>query len=264
MYDKFPLSFISEADFIEHIKNTIKEYGEKLEPYDTVKFNKNIIDPIKLIFDKMVYQSSWEEIVKNEIFRQRDKSNNNSIGYFHQKIFSYIKNCEVPDNGKQGGWDIIYHSNYDYTSPDGDKAKTIFVELKNKHNTMNKAAAKNTYMKCQNKLLYDDDCICMLVETIAKHSQDIIWVNEGMKHRKIRRVSIDKFYAITTGVEDAFYQLCLVLPDVIEKVISNAETPIPNDTAYTEIKKTADAKKISMSMAFYLLGFKEYSGFVGL
>ena len=44
--------------------------------------NKNIIDPIKLIFDKTVYQTSWEEMVGNEIFRQRDKSNNNDIGYF--------------------------------------------------------------------------------------------------------------------------------------------------------------------------------------
>ena len=45
-----------------------------------LEFNKNIIDPIKMIFDKTVYQSTWEEIVSNEIFRQRDKSNNNDIG----------------------------------------------------------------------------------------------------------------------------------------------------------------------------------------
>ncbi len=35
----------------------------------------------KMIFDKTVYRSSWEEIVSNEIFRQRDKSNNNDIGF---------------------------------------------------------------------------------------------------------------------------------------------------------------------------------------
>ena len=69
-----------------------------------LEFNKNIIDPIKMIFDKTVYQSTWEEIVSNEIFRQRDKSNNNDIGYFHQRIFQYIADCHVPDNGKEGGW----------------------------------------------------------------------------------------------------------------------------------------------------------------
>lgn len=90
------LTFITEEDFTNHVKATIEKYGEKLESFDLKRFNKNIIDPIKLIFDKTVYQSSWEEIVSNEIFRQRDKSNNNDIGYFHQRIFQYIANCHVP------------------------------------------------------------------------------------------------------------------------------------------------------------------------
>lgn len=73
------LSFITEEDFQAHVQDTIKKYGEKLESFDLKRFNKNLIDPIKLIFDKTVYGSSWEEIVSNEIFRQRDKSNNNDI-----------------------------------------------------------------------------------------------------------------------------------------------------------------------------------------
>ena len=75
------ISFISESDFRKHVKETIKKYGDKLEPYSIKKFNSNIVDPVKLIFDKTVYQTSWEEIINNEIFRQRDKSNNNDIGY---------------------------------------------------------------------------------------------------------------------------------------------------------------------------------------
>ncbi len=98
------LPFISEEDFTNHVKATIDKYGEKLESFDIVRFNKNIIHQIKMIFDKTVYQSTWEEIVSNEIFRQRDKSNNNDIGYFHQRIFQYIADCHVPDNGKEGGW----------------------------------------------------------------------------------------------------------------------------------------------------------------
>ena len=49
------LSFISEEDFTKHVKATIEKYGEKLESFDLKRFNKNIIDPIKLIFDKTVY-----------------------------------------------------------------------------------------------------------------------------------------------------------------------------------------------------------------
>lgn len=49
------LTFISEEDFTDHVKATIEKYGEKLESFDLKRFNKNIIDPIKLIFDKIVY-----------------------------------------------------------------------------------------------------------------------------------------------------------------------------------------------------------------
>ena len=84
------LQFISQENLIKHVKATIDKYGEKLESFDIVRFNKNIIDPVKMIFDKTVYQSSWEEIIGNEIFRQRDKSNNNDIGYFHQRIFPVV------------------------------------------------------------------------------------------------------------------------------------------------------------------------------
>ena len=110
------LGFISEEDFKKHVRATIMKYGEKLESYDLKRFNSNLIDPIKLIFDKSVYRTSWEEIVNNEIFRQRDKSNNNDIGYFHQNIFSYFKGCEVP----QAGWDVIYRNPDGIQMPDGD------------------------------------------------------------------------------------------------------------------------------------------------
>ncbi len=119
------LSFISEEDFTKHVKKTIEKYGEKLESFDLKRFNKNIIDPIKLIFDKTVYQASWEEIVSNEIFRQRDKSNNNDIGYFHQRIFNYIDKCHVPDNGKEGGWDVIFENPDGIALPDGSVVHTV-------------------------------------------------------------------------------------------------------------------------------------------
>ena len=69
------LDFIAEEDFTQHVKLTIEKYGEKLNSFNLKRFNKNIIDPIKLIFDKTVYGATWKEIVGNEIFRQRDKSN---------------------------------------------------------------------------------------------------------------------------------------------------------------------------------------------
>lgn len=265
------LKFISEDDFTKHVEATIRKYGEKLEPFDIVRFNKNIIDPIKLIFDKTVYQSSWAEMVGNEIFRQRDKSNNNDIGYFHQRIFQYVANCHVPDNGQEGGWDVIYRSEEGIQLPDGDVVHTIYVEMKNKHNTMNSSSSGKTYIKMQNQLLKDDDCACFLVEAIAQKSQNIKWSTsvDGNKvsHRRIRRVSMDRFYSFVTGEEDAFYQLCMVLPEKIKQVVEHSDDiKVPHDTVLEELSNIAkltgiETEDLAMAMAVYMLGFSTYIGF---
>lgn len=261
----WPLTFISEEEFRNHVIATIEKYGQKLEPFDIDRFNSNVIDPIKLIFDKMVYHATWEEIVKNEIFRQRDKSNNNDIGYFHQQIFQYFAKCRVPHNGQDGGWDVIFHDPDGIHLTTGDCVHTIYVEMKNKHNTMNSSAAGKTYIKMQNQLLQDDDCACFLVEAIAKRSQDIKWETtvdkRKVSHRLIRRVSLDRFYCLVTGQEDAFYQMCMVLPDVIESVVSTANIKTPNDTVMQELQTVADRHGIPVAMAIYMLGFASYNGF---
>ena len=261
------LPFISEENFKKHVQATILKYGEKLEPFDLKRFNGNLIDPIKLIFDKSVYKTSWEEIVNNEIFRQRDKSNNNDIGYFHQNMFYYFEGCEVP----QAGWDVIYRNPDGIVMPDGDVVHTLYVEMKNKHNTMNSASSAKTYIKMQHQLLEDDDCACLLVEAIAKHSQNIKWTTKvdgkNVQHRRIRRVSMDQFYSIVTGDENAFYKMCMALPDVINSVV-NAEgtVVVPKDTVIEELRNVASlyadkTENLAMAMAVYMLGFNSYLGF---
>ncbi len=261
------LDFISEEDFKKHIQETILKYGEKLESFDLKRFNSNLIDPIKLIFDKSVYRTSWEEIVNNEIFRQRDKSNNNDIGYFHQNMFTYFKGCEVPKEG----WDVIYRNPDGIMMPDGDVVHTIYVEMKNKHNTMNSASSAKTYVKMQNQILEDDDCACLLVEAIAKKSQNIKWSTKvdgkNIQHRRIRRVSMDQFYYILTGDESAFYKMCMALPEMIASVVNEeGAVSVPEDTVIQELQKVAElysdkTEDMAIAMVVYMLGFNTYLGF---
>ena len=155
--------------------------------------------------------------------------------------------------------------------PDGSRVSRVYVEMKNKHNTMNSASSGKTFMKMQNQLLQDDDCACFLVEAIAKNSQNIKWEpkvdGQKMGHKYIRRVSIDQFYALVTGEKDAFYKLCMVLPEVINKAVSELDSSsIPKDTVFDEIKTIAsqrdyDSEDLSIAMAFYLLGFSSYLEF---
>lgn len=253
------LDFISDKNFKEHIRKTIMQYGESLQPYDLKKFNGNIVDPVKLLFDKNVYGATWEELIRSEIFRQRDKSNNNSIGYFHQNIFRYIANCTVP----QSGWDVVFKKTSGIEF-DGDKVSAVYVEMKNKHNTMNSSSSAKTFMKMQGQLLNDNDCACFLVEVIAKKSQNIPWTisidGQKQQHCRIRRVSIDKFYELVTGAEDAFYKMCMALPAAIRELLEEVNTlKIPKDTVFVELKERAATN--SFELALFMLEFETYLGF---
>lgn len=266
------IDFISRDDFKKHVCNTIAHYGEKLEPYDIAKFNSNIIDPVKMIFDKAVYGEDWPTIISNEIFRQRDKANTNEIGYFHQRLFEFVEHCHVPPNGREGGWDVIYNAPAGYVLENGNIVHTVYVEMKNKHNTMNSSASGKTYIKMQNQLLNDDDCACFLVEAIARRSQNIIWKTtvdkQKVSHNRIRRVSIDKFYEIVTGQSDAFYKICMALPNIVEEVLDEGDGDVktPYDTVYDQMKETAGSFQnisddMAMILSMYMLGFSTYGGF---
>jgi DNA (cytosine-5)-methyltransferase 1 len=262
---EWKLPFITKDDLTKHIIDTIRKYGDNLEPIDLKKFNNNIIDPIKMIFDANVYRTDWKTLFKNEIFRQRDKSASNEIGYFHQNIFKYIKGCEVPSEG----WDIIFTSNDGVILPNNQLVNKIVCELKNKHNTMNSSSASKTFIRMLNNLTEEPNTACFLVEIIATKSQNITWApsvdKQKIEKQLIRRVSIDKFYEIVTGEEDAFYRLCEALVELIPEIVQNELIGnIPDDTAFIELESIAEDKRISIASALFLLAFSSYEGFQNL
>lgn len=250
--NKWNLDFITKEDLKEHIKNTIATYEKTLEGINLDKFNSNIIDPIKMVFDSKVYRKSIENVIQDELTRQRDKTNSNAIGYFHQNMFKYIANCEVPKEG----FDVIYTV---------DNGKKIYVEMKNKHNTMNSSSSQKTYMRMLNKIAKDTEAVCFLVEVIAKNSQNIMWKvsldNQRVANPRIRRVSIDKFYEIVTGDRNAFYKLCMVIPEIIDEIIAEyKDLQVSEDTVIIELQE----KNPDLLKALYLLAFEEYEGFYNL
>lgn len=240
------LSFICEEDLKKHVLDTILKYDEALKGYDLKKFNKNIIDPIKLTFDKNVYNASWEEIIRNELYRQKDKTNSNLIGYFHQNLFKYIEKCEVPTSG----FDIIFDSK-------------VYVEMKNKHNTMNDASSKNTYIKMQNHILNNPNDICYLVEVISKKRENEVWGvtidKVKMSNGNIRRVPIDIFMYEVTGEKNAFKRLCDVLPHYIDSTIGELKLSgeYEQDSVFNELLEMDE----DISKSLYKLAFGEYLSF---
>lgn len=51
---------------------------------------------------------------------------------------------------------------------------------------------------------------------------------------------MDQFYAILTGEEDAFYKMCMALPEVINSVVNEeGGVEVPHDTVIDELRKVA-------------------------
>lgn len=239
----YNLTFISDTDLLTHVKETVEKYRFTI---DLNEFNKNIIDPIKLTFDTKVYDKNIRDVIEFEILRQLDKSNTNHIGYFHQNIFKYLGNgWHVPETG----FDVV-----------NDKQK-IYVEMKNKHNTMNSSSSQKTYMRMQSVLIKEPTATCMLVEVIATKSQNAKWIvsldGERVENENIRRVSIDQFYALVTGKQTAFKQLCEKLPTVIEDVIATIVQQNSVNTVFAELEQISP----NLLKSLYLLAFKKYQGF---
>lgn len=241
---KYWLSFISDINLFSHVKDTVSAYRFSVSLKD---FNENLIDPIKMTFDSKVYSQTLEQTIQNEIMRQIDKSNTNHIGYFHQNIFKYF----------DSDW-IVPKEWYDVIN----EKKKIFVEMKNKHNTMNSSSSQKTYIRMQNTILQDPYSTCYLVEVIAKDSQDIPWLCSvdkiPMKDNRIRRMSIDKFYALVTGETTSFKQLCQVLPIVIEDVVDGIiKESSKNNTVLSELLAISP----NLLQSLYLMSFDKYEGF---
>lgn len=239
----YNLGFILDEDIYEHVRNTVLQYRRSI---CLDEFNANIVDPIKLTFDAKVYGKTMEEVVADECFRQIDKSNTNKIGYFHQQLFNYAgMGWVVPESG----FDVENHELH------------IFVEMKNKHNTMNSASSQKTYMKMQNKLLEDDLAQCYLVEAISTRSKNEPWVvsidGRQFQHSKIRRMSMDRFYDVVFNDSLGFFKLCNALPDIIGDVVADNSEMALSNTVFSDLKKNnPDVLK-----SLYLLAFSTYEGF---
>ncbi len=241
---KWNIDFITRENYKKHVKEFYEQVLNCTTASNLEVFNRNIIDPIKMTFSYFATGEDKESIISSEISRQQDKTVNNSIGYFHQKIFSYITDWETPATG----FDIV------------NKKKHIFAEIKNKHNTMNSSSSQRTYINMQSKILDDDKAVCYLVEVIARTSQDVPWtisINGNQKnHSKIRRISLDRFYEIVTGERESFKKIVEWLPITLKEIVVEGNIHEPENKIIEELEKNS-----SFFNNLYLLAFKDYYGF---
>lgn len=239
----YNLPFIDNADLYRHVSGTLNRFTMEI---DLEKFNRNVIDPIKLTFEMHAYRQSPEEVVAHEIARQLGKTVENAMGWFHQNIFRYIDGWTIPENGV----DLV------------NSEKTIFCEMKNKFNTMNSGSAKSVFDKLHGIIIGLPDATTYLVEVIARKSQDEEWHIAGYnltpeKASRIRKISIDRFYKLATGCDDAFARLCSSLGMVIDDVIAENPKRQFRNTVISEI----EAKYPNIVKGIFMSSFATYCGF---
>lgn len=249
------LSFMDDEKLVSAIRELYDVYAKSFSSKKLKDLNKNVIDPFKFHFDtEFLYNGDAELTVQNEIFRQSDKSIANAVGVFHQKLLGAIDGfCETPDLPT----DVkkLDHS--------------IFVEVKNKHNTMNVRSAAGVYDELSSVAKSYPSAMCYLVEIISKKSIDEVWtltVNETkLSNKRIHRISADRFYALATGDTYAFKKLCETLPVAIKDFLQNKKEDVlhgkAENKAYQEIKALAEKNKRTAETEMFNIAFSKYETF---
>ena len=243
------LSFVSDRHLFTCIENLHASYNKAKADLSKKKFFRNKIDTIKLTFDTKFNGLSQEEVIAAEIRRQIDKSINNSIGTFHEEILGGIKGFEM---GKLSGYDIKAVDD------------TLFADIKNKHNTMNSSAAESLFQKLAR---YADDykkAKCYWVQILSKDSFCEKWYGDingkEYSHSRVYKISGDRFYAMLTGEEDAFFQLYSILPQAIDDFLSNVNgEKSSQDSVISEIATDNQNRSLFDQITFESYGY--YLGF---
>ena len=147
---------------------------------------------------------------------------------------------------------------------------TLFADIKNKHNTMNSSSAEALFQKLAR---YADDfkqAKCYWVQILAKNSFNEHWMGDingkEYSHSRVFKISGDRFYALLSGNENAFYELYKALPIAIEdfmKTIEDNQNKSMN-SALAEIKNETKHSERSILDQITFENYNYYLGFTKL
>lgn len=246
------VDFISDEQFLKCIENLHNSYLKAKEGISQKKFYSNKIDTIKLTFDAKFNNINEETVIKNEIMRQIDKSINNSIGTFHEEILGGTKGYEM---GNLSGYDIKATDD------------TLFADIKNKHNTMNSSAAESLFQKLARYADTYKKANCYWVQILAKNSFCDRWTGDingkEYSHSRVFKISGDRFYALLTGQDDAFFALYKALPLAISDFLASVDKSKEKkgDSAISEINNSIEESDRTIFDQITFDNFGYYLGF---
>lgn len=253
------VDFISDEDFLKAIKELYGVYKEKANGFDIKKFYNNTIDPFRIYMDTIFQNIALDDYLKNEMSRKIEKSISNEVGSFQEELLGAIPGFtryKVGDLAAEG---------VDIVSDD----KTIWAEVKNKHNTVKGENQKNIYEKLEKIAKKYPNSTVYYVRIIDKVSQDRQWKipAHNLNHPRVRIISGDRFYQLLTGDPLAFKKLLDAFPIALKDYVDslNDKERITNGSSmvlFSTIYNDSENNRITPLQQIIRDNFPSYLGFV--
>lgn len=225
------LPYIDDSD-LEAVVSSVLAADNKGSDY--------VPDPFSAVFDATIQGISLDLWLEQESRRKAQKTLQNKIGYFHQRVLGRAYGCE--DLGVGHGIDFRC------------KEKRIVAEIKNKYNTTKGSDRAKIYDILDDALSngvhagYTGYYVEVVPSVPGGYNKpfappDSINHSKKTASKNIRMIDGRSFYALVTGIDDALDQLYSVLPGVLEKLGLSNQTH--TDTALYE-KMYRDAYGVSV------------------
>jgi len=249
------VEFVSDKHLTNCISELYTKYLNAKASYTKTDFNKNKVDVFKMLFDKKFNNLDDEDLIEKEISRQVDRTIVNAIGDFHENILNGVDGySKVP-----AGIDIKSDDN------------KVFIELKNKHNTVKGEDNKSIFTKLKGEIDKNPDSKAYFARILDKKSTNKQW---SFSHKKteytdenVLIISGDQLYKIITGKDNSLFELYQNLPQAIDDFLAT----IPDDQKSDDVESTAMKEftadigksnrsiidEITFSNYSYYLGFDE-------
>jgi hypothetical protein len=202
------VNFISDEHLLKCVANLHKAYLKAKNNVSKKSFYSNKVDTIKLTFDSKFNDIDEESLIQSEILRQIDKSINKSIGTFHEQILGGIEGYEV---GVLSGYDVK-------ATDDSLFADIVLDELPYKYEEF-------AFNKLAEKAKFSKNSMCYLVILNSENSfyeKFTVTKSEStISHKKVFKISGDKFYSLLSGRENALFELYESIPVVIDDYLKS-------------------------------------------
>lgn len=195
------VDFVTDEQFLECVNYVCKEY-EKVNDDIT----RNGLDVNKMLFDIGNSNQTFDEWFSQERLIQDNDTVRNAIGNFHQKLLGFVDGWKDLGNGH-------HDSHVDLMKED----QTIFIELKNKHNTLTGTHHSHVYSILENIVNQNETTIAYYAYIIPKNGQSKLthWKVSGNTHPRIFTACGVKTYEIVTGNIDSLKNMWLAIPKAL-------------------------------------------------